>query len=64
MRRKLPNARILLGCWATDVDAKTLLEAAKPDEVATTLSDAVRMCIEAADNTKHSSLTIDAKVSA
>jgi predicted PurR-regulated permease PerM len=63
MRRKLPNARILLGCWARDVDAKTLLEAAKPDEVATTLRDAVRLCIEAADKTEQSSLTID-KVSA
>jgi hypothetical protein len=63
MRRKLPNARILLGCWAPDVDAKTLLEAAKPDEVATTLRDAVRLCIEAADKTEQWSLTID-KVSA
>jgi predicted PurR-regulated permease PerM len=48
MRRKLPNAKILLGCWSEDADPTGLREAAKADEVATTLRDAVRLCLEAA----------------
>ena len=51
MRRKLPKAEILLGCWTTDVDA-TLRDTAKPDAVATTLRDAVRLCLEAARNSR------------
>jgi predicted PurR-regulated permease PerM len=46
LRRRLPQARIMLGCWMADVD--TLRDAAKPDDVATTLRDAVRLCLEAA----------------
>jgi predicted PurR-regulated permease PerM len=48
MRRRLPQARILLGCWRSDADAAALRDAAKPDVVATTLRDAVRLCLEAA----------------
>jgi len=46
LRRRLPQARILLGCWMADADA--LRETAKPDDVAVTLRDAVRLCLEAA----------------
>ena len=46
LRRRLPQARIMLGCWMADVD--TLRDAAKPDDVAITLRDAVRLCLEAA----------------
>jgi hypothetical protein len=46
LRRRLPNARVLLGCWMADADA--LRETAKPDDVAVTLRDAVRLCLEAA----------------
>jgi predicted PurR-regulated permease PerM len=46
LRRRLPGARILLGCWMTDAD--TPREIAKPDDVAGTLRDAVRLCLEAA----------------
>jgi hypothetical protein len=46
LRRRLPQARIMLGCWTPDAD--TLREPAKPDDVAVTLSDAVRLCLEAA----------------
>ena len=56
LRRKIPNAQILLGCWMADVDAATLRETAKPDAVAVTLRDAVRLCLEAADNARDSSL--------
>jgi hypothetical protein len=46
LRRRLPQARIMLGCWMADVD--TLRDAAKPDDVAVTLRDAVRLCLKAA----------------
>jgi predicted PurR-regulated permease PerM len=46
LRRRLPQARILLGCWMANVDA--LREAAKPDDVAATLRDALRLCLETA----------------
>jgi predicted PurR-regulated permease PerM len=46
LRRRLPQARVLLGCWMADVD--TLIETAKPDDVAGTLRDAVRLCLKAA----------------
>jgi hypothetical protein len=48
LRRKLPNARILLGCWMHDGDATILKEAVKADEVAATLRDALRLCLETA----------------
>jgi len=56
LRRKLPKAQILLGCWMADVDTTTIRETAKPDAVATTLRDAVRLCLEAARNSKGPSL--------
>jgi predicted PurR-regulated permease PerM len=59
MRRKLPNARILLGCWMADVDAETLRDTAKPDAVATTLRDAVRLCLEAAGDARNRSRAVD-----
>ena len=49
LRRKLPNARIMLGCWIDDIDrAASLQEAAKADLVAVTLRGAVASCVEAA----------------
>jgi predicted PurR-regulated permease PerM len=48
MRRRLPEARVLLGCWATDADPKVLREAAKPDAVATSLRDALSLCLDEA----------------
>ena len=59
MRRKLPNAQILLGCWMADVDAATLRDTTKADAVATTLRDAVRLCLEAAANAGSSSPATD-----
>ena len=50
MRRRLPKAQILLGCWRADIDAAALGEAAKADVVATTLRDAVKLCVDAAGN--------------
>jgi predicted PurR-regulated permease PerM len=48
MRRRLPKAQVLLGCWRTDADAATLLETTKPDLVATSLREAVKLCLESA----------------
>jgi predicted PurR-regulated permease PerM len=50
LRRKLPTATIILGCWVKDIDPaalELLREGAKADLVATSLGDAVRLCIEA-----------------
>jgi len=38
----------MLGCWTPD--AQTLYETVKPDDVASTLRDAVRQCVEVARN--------------
>ena len=56
LRRKLPKAQILLGCWMADVDTTTIRDTAKPDAVATTLRDAVRLCLGAARNSRGPSL--------
>jgi hypothetical protein len=53
LRRKLPNIKVLLGCWLVDGDAVTLGEAVKGDDVATTLRDAVRLYLEAARAPDH-----------
>jgi predicted PurR-regulated permease PerM len=49
LRRKLPNATIILGCWVKDIDPaalEALRESAKADLVATSIGEAVRLCIE------------------
>ncbi|MBR0814521.1 AI-2E family transporter [Bradyrhizobium diazoefficiens] len=50
LRRKLPKATIILGCWVKDVDPaalESLREGAKADLVATSIGEAVRLCIDA-----------------
>jgi predicted PurR-regulated permease PerM len=50
LRRKLPNATIILGCWVNGIDPATLeilREGAKADLVAATPGEAVKLCIEA-----------------
>ena len=50
LRRKLPKATIILGCWIKDIDPaalESLREDAKADLVALSLGEAVRQCIEA-----------------
>ncbi len=59
MRRKLPKAQILLGCWMADVEAETLRDTAKADAVATSLRDAVKLCLEAAGDARSSSRAAD-----
>jgi hypothetical protein len=53
LRRKLPNVRVFLGCWALQGEAATLRETVKADEVGTTLRDVVRLCLEAARAAAH-----------
>jgi hypothetical protein len=50
LRRKLPKATIILGCWMKDIDPaalELLREGAKADLAAASLGAAVRLCIEA-----------------
>jgi predicted PurR-regulated permease PerM len=50
LRRKLPNATIILGCWMKDMDSvalESLREGAKADLAAATLGGALKLCIQA-----------------
>jgi predicted PurR-regulated permease PerM len=50
LRRKLPKATIILGCWMTDLDAtalEQLRDGAKADLAAAGLGQALKLCIEA-----------------
>src|SRR6202140_4121588 len=50
LRRKLPKATIILGCWMRDVDPtalEKLRDGAKADLVAASLGEVVKLCIEA-----------------
>jgi hypothetical protein len=47
LRRRLPQARVMLGCWVADID-NALRDTAKPDFIASNLRDALRLCVEAA----------------
>jgi hypothetical protein len=62
LRRKLPRAQIVLGCWAADADPSRLRDAARSDAVATTLRDAVRLGLEAARGAPNSEATPPMKV--
>jgi hypothetical protein len=49
LRRKMPQAKIVLGCWVADATvAESLREAARADLVASTLRAATALCIELA----------------
>jgi predicted PurR-regulated permease PerM len=50
LRRKLPKATIILGCWLKDIDPaalEQLREGAKADLAAASLGEALKLCIEA-----------------
>jgi hypothetical protein len=56
LRRKLPKATIILGCWVKDIDLaalELLREGAKADLVAASLGEAVKLCIEATGDQRH-----------
>jgi predicted PurR-regulated permease PerM len=48
VRRRLPRAHMLLACWKANADVASLRDATKPDALATTLRDAVKLCLDAA----------------
>src|SRR5215207_849784 len=51
LRRKLPDATIILGCWMKETDAaalEQLRDGAKADLVAASLGEALKLCIEVA----------------
>ncbi|MGJ4999438.1 AI-2E family transporter [Bradyrhizobium sp. HKCCYLR20261] len=53
LKRRMPRASVMLLCCAADLDqgaAKALQDATKADRVATSMGEAVRMCVEAAQN--------------
>jgi len=57
LRRKLPKAIIILGCWVKEIDQaalELLRDNAKADLVAASLGEAVKLCIEAAGATYQS----------
>ena len=57
LRRKLPKATIILGCWVKEIEPaalELLREGAKADLVAASLGEAVKLCIEAAGATAQS----------
>jgi predicted PurR-regulated permease PerM len=50
LRRKLPKATIILGCWMKDMDPgalEKLRDSAKADLAAASLGEALKLCIEA-----------------
>jgi predicted PurR-regulated permease PerM len=50
LRRKLPKATIILGCWMKDMDPaalELLRDGAKADLAAASVAEAVKLCIEA-----------------
>jgi predicted PurR-regulated permease PerM len=60
LRRKLPKATIILGCWMKDMDPtvlEKLRDGAKADLASASLGEAVKLCIEAAGLERHSQKT-------
>jgi predicted PurR-regulated permease PerM len=52
LRRKLPNATIVLGCWMKEMDPAALAQlrdGAKADLAAGSLANALKLCIESAE---------------
>ena len=52
LRRKLPKATIILGCWVKEIDPSALellREGAKADLIAASMGEAVKLCIEATE---------------
>ena len=47
LRRRVPHAKIMLGCWMTNSKDR-LCDSVKADEVVTTLTGMLRLCLDAA----------------
>jgi predicted PurR-regulated permease PerM len=64
LRRKLPNATIILGCWMKNIDSaalEKLREGAKADLVAASLGEALKLCIDAAGMQTQGPTTVEEK---
>lgn len=48
LRRKLPEAKIIAGCWLTEGDTVALATTVKADAITTTLRDTVKFCLDQA----------------
>jgi len=60
LRRKLPKATIILGCWMKDMDPaglEQLRDGTKADLVAASLGEAIKLCIEATGIDSHRQTT-------
>ena len=60
LRRKLPTATIILGCWMRDMDPaalERLREGAKADLAASSVGEALKLCMEATGLVGHSLTT-------
>ena len=67
LRRKLPKATIILGCWMKDMDPaglELLRDGAKADLVAASLGEAIKLCIEATGIDSHRHTTEQDELSA
>ena len=64
LRRKLPSATIVLGCWTAEADTTKLADTVKADAISTTLRDAAKLCLDQARElpSKHSTVTIPIKL--
>lgn len=61
LRRKLPRATIILGCWMRDIEPaalERLRDGAKADLAASSVGEALKLCIEAATGLEGRPLTI------
>ena len=48
LRRKLPETKIIVGCWMADGDTAALADTVKADAITTTLRDTVKICLDQA----------------
>jgi predicted PurR-regulated permease PerM len=64
LRRKLPDAKIILGCWMADGDPAAINNAVKADAAAVTLRGAAKICLEAAGANPASGIETGAAVAA
>ena len=48
LRRRLPDAKIILGCWMADAELTAIIDGTKADAAALTLRGAAKICLEEA----------------
>ena len=64
LRRKLPDAKIVLGCWMADGEPAAINDGTKADAVAVTLRDAAKICLEEATGRPASGIEHEVSVAA